>query len=207
MSRKKNTACINIGKNKNWNSSWCVYNQKEYRFLFQEDITLYSYLRSQFTNIEPIIIINFKFYRVDNFLILDLILTSINLSCKQLLVKFLNSLSKFYNKPIYLAINKLSPINIQKNGFNIALKIAQFLERRVKFRSKIIKTLIKKAKENCKGIYVECTGRINNVDMARADKLYMGSIPLQSIKASISHGFVVANTIKGLQSIKVWICQ
>ena len=207
MSRKKNTACINIGKNKNWNSSWCVYNQKEYRFLFQEDITLYSYLRSQFTNIEPIIIINFKFYRVDNFLILDLILTSINLSCKQLLVKFLNSLSKFYNKPIYLAINKLSPINIQKNGFNIALKIAQFLERRVKFRSKIIKTLIKKAKENCKGIYVECTGRINNVDMARVDKLYMGSIPLQSIKASISHGFVVANTIKGLQSIKVWICQ
>jgi len=207
MSRKKNTACINIGKNKNWNSSWCVYNQKEYRFLFQEDITLYSYLRSQFTNIEPIIIINFKFYRVDNFLILDLILTSINLSCKQILVEFLNSLSKFYNKPIYLAINKLSPINIQKNGFNIALKIAQFLERRVKFRSKIIKTLIKKAKENCKGIYVECTGRINNVDMARADKLYMGSIPLQSIKASISHGFVVANTIKGLQSIKVWICQ
>ena len=207
MSRKKNTACINIGKNKNWNSSWCIYNQKEYRFLFQEDITLYSYLRSQFTNIEPIIIINFKFYRVDNFLILDLILTSINLSCKQILVEFLNSLSKFYNKPIYLAINKLSPINIQKNGFNIALKIAQFLERRVKFRSKIIKTLIKKAKENCKGIYVECTGRINNVDMARADKLYMGSIPLQSIKASISHGFVVANTIKGLQSIKVWICQ
>ena len=43
--------------------------------------------------------------------------------------------------------------------------------------------------------------------MARVDKLYMGSIPLQSVKASISHGFVVANTIKGLQSIKVWICQ
>ena len=134
-------------------------------------------------------------------------LTSINLSCKQILIEFLNSLSKFYNKLIYLAINKLSSTNLQKNGFNIALKIAQFLERRIKFRSKIIKTLIKKAKENCKGIYVECTGRINNVDMARVDKLYMGSIPLQSVKASISHGFVVANTIKGLQSIKVWICQ
>jgi len=207
MSRKKNTACINIGKNKNWNSSWCVYNQKEYRFLFQEDITLYSYLRSQFINIEPISIVNFKFYRVDNFLIIDLMLTSIKLSCKQILIEFLNSLSKFYNKSIYLAINKLSSTNLQKNGFNIALKIAQFLERRIKFRSKIIKTLIKKAKENCKGIYVECTGRINNVDMARVDKLYLGSIPLQSIKASISHGFVVANTVKGLQSIKVWICQ
>jgi len=207
MSRKKNTSCINIGKNKNWNSSWCVYNQKEYRLLFQEDITLYSYLRSQFTNIEPISIVNLRFYRVENFLIIDLMLTSINLSCKQILIEFLNSLSKFYNKPIYLAINKLSSSSIQRNGFNIALKIAQFLEKRVKFRSKIIKALIKKAKENCKGVYVECTGRINNVDMARVDKLYLGSIPLQSIKASISHGFVVANTVKGLQSIKVWICQ
>jgi small subunit ribosomal protein S3 len=207
MSRKKNTACINIGKNKNWNSSWCIYNQKEYRFLFQEDITLYSYLRSQFINIEPTNIVNFKFYRIDNFLIIDLMLTSINLSCKQILVEFLNSLSKFYNKPIYLAVIKLSSSDVQKNGFNIALKIAQFLEKRVKFRSKIVKTLIKKAKESCKGVYVECTGRINNVDMARVDKLYLGSIPLQSIKASISHGFVVANTIKGLQSIKVWISQ
>lgn len=207
MSRKKNTACINIGKNKNWNSSWCVYNQKEYRFLFQEDITLYSYLRSQFANIEPVNILNFRFYRIDNFLIIDLMLTHISLSSKQILVEFLNSLSKFYNKSIYLAINKLSLSNIQKNGFNIALKIAQFLEKRIKFRSKIIKTLIKKAKEHCRGVYAECTGRINNVDMARVDKLYLGSIPLQSIKASISHGFVVANTIKGLQSIKVWICQ
>jgi len=141
MSRKKNTACINIGKNKNWNSSWCIYNQKEYRFLFQEDITLYSYLRSQFINIEPTNIVNFKFYRIDNFLIIDLMLTSINLSCKQILVEFLNSLSKFYNKPIYLAVNKLSSSDVQKNGFNIALKIAQFLEKRVKFRSKIVKTV------------------------------------------------------------------
>jgi len=207
MSRKKNAACVNIGKNKNWNSSWCIYNQKEYRLLLQEDITLYCYLRSQFINIKPINIVNFKFYRVNNFLILDLMLNYINLSCRQILVQFLNSLSKFYNKLIYFVINKLSSSSIKKNGYNIALKIAQYLEKRIKFRSKIIKTLINKTKKKCKGIYVECTGRINNVDIARVDKLYSGSIPLQSIKASISHGFVVANTIKGLQSIKVWINQ
>ena len=65
--------------------------------------------------------------------------------------------------------------------------------------------MIKKIKDSSRGIYVQCTGRINNVDMARKDKLYLGSIPLQSIDASINYGFVIANTTKGLQSIKVWI--
>ena len=94
-----------------------------------------------------------------------------------------------------------------KNGFYIALKIAKFIEKRIKFRSKLVKLLLKKVKDNCKGIYVQCTGRINNVDMARNDKLYLGSLPLQSINLSISYGLVVANTTKGLQSIKVWICK
>ena len=41
--------------------------------------------------------------------------------------------------------------------------------------------------------------------MAKVDKLYLGSIPLQSLDLSISYGLVIANTFKGLQSVKVWI--
>ena len=43
--------------------------------------------------------------------------------------------------------------------------------------------------------------------MAKVDKLYLGSVPLQSFNLSISYGLVIANTFKGLQSIKVWICK
>jgi small subunit ribosomal protein S3 len=126
---------------------------------------------------------------------------------RELITIFLNSLSIFLNKYVYVAINKLSYIISIKNAFNIALKIANLIEKRIKFRSKIVKTLIKKVKDNARGIYVQCTGRINNVDMARVDKLYLGSVPLQSIKAYIDYAFVVANTSKGLQSIKVWVCK
>ena len=148
-----------------------------------------------------------RIYKINYSTIIDIGLTSVNFVVQQSLIKFLNLTTKFFNKPLYLVINKYSSTNIIKNGFNLALKIGQFIEKRVKFRSKIVKMLIKKVKEISRGVYVECSGRINNVDMARVDKLYLGSIPLQSTKMSISYGLVVANTAKGLQSIKVWICQ
>nr|YP_009476741.1 ribosomal protein S3 [Cryptomonas curvata]AVM81234.1 ribosomal protein S3 [Cryptomonas curvata] len=207
MSRKKNTSTLNITQNKTWNSSWCIYSQEEFKYLLQEDLILYSYIRSQFKNFELLNIINLRLYRINNYLIIDIVITFIDSLTRNLITEFLNSLSQFFNKNIYLAINKPSYLITIRNGFNIALKIAKLIEKRVRFRSRIIKALIKKVKDNSKGIYVQCTGRINNVDMARVDKLYLGSVPLQSIKSSIDYGFVVANTTKGLQSIKVWICK
>jgi small subunit ribosomal protein S3 len=205
MSRKKNTSFLNISNNKTWNSSWCIYNQGEFRNLLQEDLILYSYVRSQFKIFDLINIINLRLYRVSNFLITDIMISFINLAARESLTAFLSSLSKFFNKCVYLAVHRPSYISIINNAFNIALKIAKLIEKRVRFRSKLVKGLIKKVKENSKGIYVQCTGRINNVDMAKVDKLFLGSVPLQSIKALIDYGFVVANTNKGLQSIKVWI--
>jgi small subunit ribosomal protein S3 len=205
MSRKKNTSSLNISNNKTWNSSWSIYNQEEFRYLLQEDLIFYSYIRSQFKAFDLINIINLRLYRVNNFLIIDIMITFMNLVARQSLTTFLNSLSKFSDKCIYLAVYKPLYSNVMNNAFNIALKIAKLIEKRVKFRSKLVKGLIKKVKDNCKGVYVQCTGRINNVDMAKVDKLFLGSVPLQSIKAIIDYGFVVANTNKGLQSIKVWI--
>lgn len=210
MSRKKNTLSLNIAKNKNWNNSWSSYIQKEYRILFQEDIVLQSYFRSQLRNFEKINIINLRFYRINKLLLIDIGISSIKSLKKKILLKltsFLSCLAKFFERDVCLAIYKPPFLDLLNNGFNIALKIAKLIERRIKFRSKFIKRLLRKIKKNSKGVYVQCKGRINNVDMARVDKLYLGSIPLQSLNLSISYGLVIANTFKGLQSIKVWICK
>ena len=58
MSRKKNTLCLNISKNKNWNNSWSSYLQQEYHVLFQEDIVLQSYFRSQLKDLDKINVID-----------------------------------------------------------------------------------------------------------------------------------------------------
>lgn len=210
MSRKKNTLSLNIGKNKNWNNSWSSYVQKEYRILFQEDIILQSYFRSQLKKFEKINIINLRSYRINKLLLIDIGISSIKFLNKKMLLKltsFLLCLAKFFERNVCLAIYKPSFIDLLNNGFNIAFKIARLIEKRIKFRSKLIKRLLRKIKKNSKGVYVQCKGRINNVDMARVDKLYLGSTPLKSLNLSISYGLVIANTFKGLQSIKVWICK
>lgn len=210
MSRKKNTLSLNIAKNKNWNNSWSSYVQEEYHVLFQEDIIFQSYFRSQLKNLDKINIVNLRFYRINKLFLIDIGISSIKFLNKKVLLRltsFLSHLAKFFQKDICLAIYKPPFLDLLNNGFNIALKIAKLIERRIKFRSKLIKTLLKKIKKNSKGIYVQCKGRINNVDMAKTDRLYLGSLPLQSLNLSISYGLVIANTFKGLQSIKVWICK
>jgi small subunit ribosomal protein S3 len=57
----------------------------------------------------------------------------------------------------------------------------------------------------CSGVKVLCKGRLNGADMASQDFLSVGSIPFQTLKAKISYGFSVANTAKGLQSLKIWV--
>lgn len=210
MSRKKNTFSLHIGKNKNWNNSWSSYIQEEYRILFQEDIILQSYFRSQFKNLDKINIVNLRLYKINKLFLIDIGISNIKCLNKKILLRltsFLANLTKYFQKDICLAIYKTPFLDLLNNGFNIALKISKLIEKRIKFRSKLIKTLLRKVKKNSKGIYVQCKGRINNVDMAKADKLYLGSLSLQSLNLSISYGLVVANTSKGLQSIKVWICK
>ena len=41
--------------------------------------------------------------------------------------------------------------------------------------------------------------------MARNDSMYLGSVPFQSFNLSIDYSLAIANTVKGLQSIKVWV--
>ena len=169
---------------------------------------LQSYFRSQLKDLEKINVINLRFYRINKLLLIDIGVSSIKFLNKKILLiltSFLGYLSKFLEKDVCLAIYKPSFLELLSNGFNIALKIAKLIEKRIKFRSKLIKTLLKKIRNKSKGIYVQCKGRINNVDMAKVDKLYLGSIPLQSLDLSISYGLVIANTFKGLQSVKVWI--
>jgi len=120
-------------------------------------------------------------------------------------ITFVEKLSLFFKQKLFLTVKKLSLTNVLNSGFYVALKIARLLEKRIKFRSKTIKLMLKKIKNNCLGLFVQCKGRINNVNIARTDKLYMGSVSLQTVNISTSYGQVIANTAKGLQCIKVWI--
>jgi ribosomal protein S3 len=138
-------------------------------------------------------------------LIFDVYLFFIVFFVKKTLVLFIRHINTFFKNNAILVINKLSFVDISINSFFIALKIAKLIEKRMRFRSKLVKSLLKRVSKYCVGVYVQCVGRISDSNIARKDKLYVGSISLNTVNFFVSYGLVIANTIKGLQSIKVWI--
>jgi len=204
MTRKKNICSFNIIDDKHWVSSWYIQN-KQYPLLLQNDIILYCYIRSLFFSMHFFNFISIKLYRFNNVLIVDFFLFYSILFAYKCLALFVKKVTTFSKLNIFVSLKKLSPLNILNSGFYIAFKIARLIEKRVRFRSKTIKSMLKKIKEQCLGIFVQCKGRINNVNIARSDRMYLGSISLQAIDVFTSYGQVIANTAKGLQSIKVWI--
>jgi small subunit ribosomal protein S3 len=56
-----------------------------------------------------------------------------------------------------------------------------------------------------KGIKINCEGRLGGVELARAEWILQGRLPLQTIRADIDYGFAVAKTKWGTNGVTVWI--
>ena len=56
-----------------------------------------------------------------------------------------------------------------------------------------------------KGIRIQVSGRLNNVEMARTEKLIEGCVPLHTLRADIDYHCARAKTPVGIIGVKVWI--
>jgi small subunit ribosomal protein S3 len=214
MGQLTTTTGLHLMQTKTTNSFWYADYQL-FKFIFREDLLIYSYLRSysyikynllkrQFSY--KIEITQFCLYRLKKLIILSLQLIYLKKHVlKKDLYSFIAALITNLKKIVYQN-NNLVFISYkvgQPNAKFFALRISSLLEKRIKFRSKTVKILLKNT--TFRGIRVRCKGRLNFVDRARQDQIVMGSVPLQTFKAKIDYGLAIANTKKGLQSIKVWI--
>ena len=66
-------------------------------------------------------------------------------------------------------------------------------------------TVQKAMRAGVKGIKVQVSGRLNGADIARAENLREGPVPLQTLRADIDYSSQSAKTIFGLFGIKVWV--
>ncbi len=88
----------------------------------------------------------------------------------------------------------------------IAQNIAHDLERRLPFRRVIKKALdqILQHREIL-GAKVKVSGRLNGAEIARAESLAKGKIPLQTLRANIDYAESTAFTTYGTIGVKVWV--
>ena len=204
MVRTKNVIKFSLNNSKSWVNSWHL-NKNDYNSIVQEDLLFFLYFRSILLLFDRFLeIIKLRIYRNKKTIFIDIFLTFGKIIDKEFFTKFSNdcNLNFGYNKQIFLFVNK---VNFMLYSNYVAVKIAKFLEKRIKFKSKLTRFFLDKIICFCLGIKVQCSGRLNQVDMARISSISFGLIPLQSTNLNIDFSFVAANTNVGLQSVKVWI--
>nr|AWI71895.1 ribosomal protein S3 [Beaumontia murtonii] len=83
--------------------------------------------------------------------------------------------------------------------------IAGQLKNRVSFRKAMKKAIGLTKQTDTKGIKVQIAGRIDGKEMARAEWIRKGRLPLQTIRAKIDYCSYTVRTIYGVLGIKIWI--
>jgi ribosomal protein S3 len=232
MTQKTNLNGLNVSFLKDWNSVWYL-SSIEYSKILNEDLLLYRLLRSlklyknYNQDIKIFDITKMRVCRVSNGIIVKIYYSfDFRLKYNQYTSLWINkwvqwkkaNLSELTSKVIYnignlfsnkhniyISFYKMSFLSLKIDVNFVSKKIASLIENRIKFRSRLIKTIIIATKELSYGIFVSCSGRLNGVDIARNDSISYGSIPFQSIDKNVTYGYSIANTTKGLQSVKVFI--
>ena len=207
MGQKANINSLHLTRNIDWNCVW-YSNEKEYPSILIEDITILNYLKSCDVLNKGSEVLKVRICRISKNIVIDIQSTnSLQTDSLSLLKKVVANLKKYFwgFERVFIVSKVLNSNELKVDSVHISKKIAGLIENRVRFKSYLIKNLINQTAEVCKGIKVSCKGRMNGADMASSDFLTVGSIPFQTLKAKINYGFSVANTPKGLMSIKVWV--
>jgi small subunit ribosomal protein S3 len=87
----------------------------------------------------------------------------------------------------------------------VAEDVAQQLERRTSFRRAIRRSAEMTMSAGAEGVKIQISGRLGGSEMARREKVVLGSFPLQTLRAQIGYGFTEARTKSGHIGVKVWI--
>lgn len=96
--------------------------------------------------------------------------------------------------------------NPESNAAIVAMMVAEGLEKRLPFR-RVMKQMLEKilAQKEVQGAKIRLGGRLGGTDIARAEDLKKGRIPLQTLRADIDYAEQKAHMTYGNIGIKVWI--
>ena len=87
----------------------------------------------------------------------------------------------------------------------VAEAISEQLRRRSAFRRAMRQHCEASLAAGAKGVKITVSGRLGGAEIARSERLVLGSIPLHTLDADVDYGLAVSKTTYGIIGIKVWI--
>jgi small subunit ribosomal protein S3 len=87
----------------------------------------------------------------------------------------------------------------------VAESIAEQLQKRSPYRRTMRRYAEMVMDLGAIGVKILCKGRLGGADIARSEKINLGSVPLSTIRADIDYAQGTAHLSKGTIGIKVWV--
>lgn len=202
MGQKVNPTGLRIGVNKNWESRW-IAPKKDVSKYIVNDLKIREYLEK---NLKDASVSNIEIERTAKRceVIIHTARPGVVIGRGgEEIGKLKDKLSKLVNEDVQVSIMDVK--NVDLNATLVAQSIAKQIEARSPFRAAQKKAIRQTMKAGAKGVKILISGRLNGVEMARAERYSEGNVPLQTIRADIDYGFAEALTTYGKLGIKVWI--
>jgi small subunit ribosomal protein S3 len=112
-------------------------------------------------------------------------------------------LQKLMGVPVHLNIEEVR--KPETDAQLIAESIGAQLVKRIMFRRAMKRAMQNAMRLGAQGIKIECSGRLNGIEIARTEWYREGRVPLHTLRADIDYGFAEAKTTYGVIGIKVWV--
>jgi small subunit ribosomal protein S3 len=117
--------------------------------------------------------------------------------------KLRNELEDLTSRKVKVEIVEIGSPDL--NAQLVAEGIAEQMKKRSSFRRVLKQKGDATRNAGAKGIKIQLSGRIGGAEIARVEKMILGSIPLHTLQANINYGQVHCPTAYGIIGIKVWI--
>jgi len=212
MGQKINPQILRLGPLYNWESRW--FSQKQYKQTVLEDYHLRKALmeKLKYTGIARVEIersinnIRFILYVARPGMVIGRAGSGL-----EDIKKFINELFEKYhhqkNQKQFPKVDiKVEPVKEPNlDAYLVARNVADQLIRRLPHKRVLGQTSERVMSAGAKGVRILLAGRVGGAEIARREKIQVGTVPLSTIRAHITFASVPSLTKKGYVGVKVWI--
>jgi len=208
MGQKVNPHVVRLGTVLSWSSRW--FDEKKYKETLFQDYTLRNMLMSK---LRPAGIARVEIERSINSLKVIIFVSRPGIvigrggsgleDLKKTITKFFSQKAGSGMPKLDIRVEPVKDPNL--DAYLVATNISDQLIRRLPYKRILASTAERVMQSGAKGVKILLTGRIAGSEIARREKIHLGTVPLSTIRENIGYVSYPSLTKKGYIGIKVWI--
>ncbi len=202
MGQKVHPVGFRIGINEPWRSRWYA-SKEEFPALLLEDHKIRKFIKAEYHS-AAVPQVNIERTR-------ERVTVIIHTARPGLLIgrrgaqkdKLEEELTSICDKPV-----SIRTIEIRKPELSaqlVAESVAEQLKRRGSYRRALKKSADLTMQAGALGVKIHIAGRLGGAEIARTEKISLGSVPLSTLDKWVDYGFAISKTTYGVIGVKAWI--